>query len=98
MGMITVTDKNRDDILDKYCDHIIETMDMQRIIEIAYDSIRDSRDLMSNESLEDEIKEFYPEILAEWCKFFIVNTLREPIDMVYWGEEVVKWFILLYAV
>jgi hypothetical protein len=44
----------------------------------------ESKDLMDNIPLENEIKEFYPEILAEWCKFFIVKRLRQPIGMVYW--------------
>jgi hypothetical protein len=38
-------------------------MDFQSLWEFAYNSIRDSKDLMSNESLEDEILEYYPEIL-----------------------------------
>jgi hypothetical protein len=60
---IVVTDKNREDILDNYCEYLLDNMDFQSLWELAYNSIRDSKDLMSNKSLEDEILEYYPEIL-----------------------------------
>jgi hypothetical protein len=62
---IIVTDKNREDILDIYSESILDGMDFQSLWELAYNSIRDSKDLMSNESLEDEILEYYPEILEK---------------------------------
>lgn len=61
--MIMVTDKNREEILDKYSEYILDGMDFQSLWELAYDSIRNSKDLMENEALENEILELYPEIL-----------------------------------
>jgi hypothetical protein len=61
---IIVTDKNREDILDNYCEYLLDNMDFQSLWEFAYNSIRDNKGLMSNKSLEDEILEYYPEILG----------------------------------
>lgn len=61
--MIMVTDKNREEILDKYSEYILDGMDFQSLWELAYDSIRNSKDLMENEALESEILEDYPDIL-----------------------------------
>jgi hypothetical protein len=65
MGMITVTDKNREDIIRVYASSILDSMDFQSLWDFAYEQLVESKDLMDNEPLENEIKEFYPEILAE---------------------------------
>lgn len=62
--MIKVTDKNRDDIIDKYATYVLDSMKFQEIWDLAYESICNSKDLMDNESLENEILETYPEILT----------------------------------
>lgn len=61
--MIMVTDKNREQILDSYAEYILDGMDFNSLWELAYNHIRDSKDLMENEALENEILDFYPEIL-----------------------------------
>jgi hypothetical protein len=61
--MIQVTDKNREKILDQYAESVLDGMDFQSLWELAYNHIRDSKDLMENEALENEILELYPEIL-----------------------------------
>lgn len=63
--MITVTDKNREKILDKYSEYILDGMDFQSLWELAYDSIRNSKDLMENEALESEILDYYPNLLED---------------------------------
>lgn len=63
--MIMVTDKNREEILDKYVESVLDNMDFQSLWELAYDSIRDSKDLMENEALENEILELYPSVLED---------------------------------
>jgi hypothetical protein len=63
--MIIVTDKNREEILDKYSEYILDGMDFQSLWELAYDSIRNSKDLMENEALESEILELYPSVLED---------------------------------
>jgi hypothetical protein len=65
MGMITVTDKNREDIIRVYASSILDSMDFDTLYSWAYEKLVESKDLMDNEPLENEIKEFYPEILAE---------------------------------
>ena len=40
-------------------------MDLDTLYSWAYEKLVESKDLMDNEPLENEIKEFYPEILAE---------------------------------
>jgi hypothetical protein len=65
MGMITVTDKNRDDIIRVYASSILDDMDLDTLYSWAYEKLVESKDLMDNEPLENEIKEFYPDILAE---------------------------------
>jgi hypothetical protein len=65
MGMITVTDKNRDDIIRVYASSILDSMDFDTLYSWAYEKLVESKDLMDNIPLEDEIKEFYPEILEE---------------------------------
>lgn len=63
--MIMVTDKNREEILDKYVESVLDNMDFQSLWELAYDSIRDSKDLMENEALESEILDYYPDLLED---------------------------------
>ena len=65
MGMITVTDKNREDIIRVYASSILDSMDFDTLYSWAYEKLVESKDLMDNIPLEDEIKEFYPEILEE---------------------------------
>jgi hypothetical protein len=63
--MITVTDKNREDIIRVYASTLLDHMDFDTLYSFAYEQLVESKDLMDNEPLENEIKEFYPEILAE---------------------------------
>lgn len=63
--MIMVNDKNRDDIIDKYTEYLLDNMDFQSLWELAYEAIHNSKELMDNEPLEDEIKEYCPEILED---------------------------------
>ena len=61
--MIIVTDKNREEIIERYTQYLLDNMDFQSLWELAYESIYNSKDLMDNKPLEDEILEFYPELL-----------------------------------
>lgn len=63
--MIQVTDKNREKILDQYAESVLDGMDFNSLWELAYNHIRDSKDIMENEALENEILELYPEILEK---------------------------------
>jgi hypothetical protein len=61
--MITITDKNREDIIQVYASTLLDSMDFNTLYSFAYEQLVESKDLMDNEPLENEIKEFYPEIL-----------------------------------
>jgi hypothetical protein len=65
MGMITVTDKNREDIIRVYASSILDHMDFDTLYSYAYEQLVESKSLMDNEPLENEIKDYYPEILEE---------------------------------
>lgn len=58
-----VTDKNREEIIERYTQYLLDNMDFQSLWELAYESIYNSKDLMDNKPLEDEILEFYPQLL-----------------------------------
>lgn len=63
--MVNVTDKNRDDIIRVYASSILDDMDFDTLYSWAYEKLVESKDLMDNVPLENEILEFYPEILSE---------------------------------
>jgi len=61
--MIKVTDSNRDDIIRVYAHRLLDDMDMDALYSFAYERLVDSKDLMENIPLEDEIKDYCPDIL-----------------------------------
>lgn len=64
--MIQVTDKNRDDIIERYVDALIDSMDMDTLIETTRDYLIASKDILENNVLEDEIKDYFPAVLEEF--------------------------------
>jgi hypothetical protein len=65
MGMITVTDKNREDIIRVYAYTLLDHMDFDTLYSFAYEQLVESKSLMDNEPLENEIKDYYPDILED---------------------------------
>lgn len=63
--MIMVTDKNREDIIRSYAHRLLDDMDFDTLYTFAYEQLVESKDLMDNEPLENEILEYYPEILSD---------------------------------
>lgn len=63
--MIMVTDKNREVIIETYASRLLDDMDFDTLYAFAYEQLVESKGLMDNEPLEDEIKEYYPEILED---------------------------------
>lgn len=63
--MIIVTDKNRDEIIEEYANSILDHMDWDTLYTFAYEQLVQSKDLMDNKALEDEIKEYCPQILKD---------------------------------
>jgi hypothetical protein len=63
--MITVTDKNREDIIRVYASTLLDHMDFDTLYSFAYEQLVESKSLMDNIPLEDEIKDRYPELLED---------------------------------
>lgn len=63
--MIMVSDKNRDDIIRSYAHRLLDDMDFDTLYAFAYEQLVESKGLMDNEPLENEIIEIYPEILED---------------------------------
>jgi hypothetical protein len=61
--MITVTDKNRESLVDLYVDRFIESMTKSDMEAFISEKLYLELDLMTNETLENEISDTFPEIL-----------------------------------
>lgn len=62
---VRVTDNNREDIIKSYAHTLLDDMDFDTLYTFAYESLVENKDLMDNLSLENEILNYYPEILEE---------------------------------
>ncbi len=63
--MIKITDKNYEDIVRSYAHRLLDDMDFDTLYSFAYEQLVESKSLMDNEPLEQEILEYCPEILEE---------------------------------
>ena len=63
--MITVTDKTREDIIRVYASRLLDDMDFDTLYAFAYEQLVESKSLMDNEFLENEIKDYCPDILED---------------------------------
>jgi hypothetical protein len=61
--MIPVTDKNRESLVDLYIDKFIEGMTKSDMEAFIIEKLYLELDLMTNETLENEISDTFPEIL-----------------------------------
>jgi hypothetical protein len=61
--MIPVTDKNRESLVDLYIDKFIEGMTKSDMESFIIEKLYLELDLMTNETLENEISDTFPEIL-----------------------------------
>ena len=65
MTKTTVTDENRADITNIYCHRLLDDMDFDTLYSFAYDMLRDNKEGLTNEQLENQIMDYYPDILEE---------------------------------
>jgi hypothetical protein len=63
MVKTTVTNENRDDITSIYCHRLLDDMDFDTLYSFAYDMLKDNKSELTNEMLENQIKDYYPDIL-----------------------------------
>jgi hypothetical protein len=60
---IIVTDKNREKITDLYCNKLLDDMDFSTLYCFAFDMLKDSKSGLTNKMLEEQIVDYYPDIL-----------------------------------
>jgi hypothetical protein len=60
---IIVTDKNRQEIMSTYCSRLLDDMDFDTLYNFAYDMLRDNKSGLTNEQLENQITDYYPDLL-----------------------------------
>ena len=63
MTTVKVTDDNRQDITSIYCHRLLDDMDFDTLYSFAYDMLRDNKSGLTNEMLENQIIDYYPDIL-----------------------------------
>jgi len=56
---------NRSELQDNMIQQILDDMDLDGLMQLAYDYMDESYDKYSDEELMEEVKEYYPHILEE---------------------------------
>ena len=62
---IIVDDKNREKITSIYCNRLLDDMDFDTLYNFAYDMLVDNKKGLTNKMLEDQISDYYPDILED---------------------------------
>ena len=62
-----LTDMNRSDLQENLIQQILDDMDLDGLMQLAYDYMDESYGKYSDEELKEEVKEYYPHILEDWC-------------------------------
>ena len=57
--------KNRDDLISNYAERVVEGMDMEALCMYAIDKMRDDLHKYTDEELEAEVHEYYPDLLED---------------------------------
>lgn len=60
---IKVDDNNREDITRVYCSRLLDDMDFSTLYCFAFDMLKDNKSGLTNEQLENQIVDYYPDIL-----------------------------------
>jgi hypothetical protein len=58
-----VDDKNRFDITSIYCHRLLDDMDFDTLYNFAYQMLVDNKSGLTNKMLEEQITDYYPDIL-----------------------------------
>jgi hypothetical protein len=61
--IIKVDDNNRVDITSVYCHRLLDDMDFDTLYTFAYQMLVDNKSGLTNEMLEEQIVDYYPDIL-----------------------------------
>ena len=60
-----ITEENRDKIIEDYVDRIVDSMETGDLICLVQDMLTDQKQDYTNEELETEIRDYYPDLLGE---------------------------------
>ena len=60
---LIVDDKNRSDIVHTYCTRLLDDMDFSTLYCFAFDMLKDNKSGLTNEQLENQIVDYYPDLL-----------------------------------
>ncbi len=60
---IIVTDENRQDITSVYCHRLLDDMNFDTLYSFAYHMLVDNKSGLTNKMLEDQIIDYYPDLL-----------------------------------
>lgn len=63
MTSTTVTNENRSDITSVYCHRLLDDMDFDTLYSFAYDMLVSNKEGLTNEQLQNQISDYYPDIL-----------------------------------
>lgn len=58
-----VDDNNRADITSVYCHRLLDDMDFDTLYSFAYDMLRNNKEGLTNEQLQNQITDYYPDLL-----------------------------------
>jgi len=61
-----INDIAKEELIEQYAQHIVDGMDMDTLVQLAYDSIMSNLQQMTNEQLSADIEEYAPHLLEEW--------------------------------
>lgn len=53
------------DITRVYCHRLLDDMDFDTLYSFAYQMIKDNKESLTNKQLEDQIVDYYPDLLEE---------------------------------
>ena len=62
---MTLTQEQRSDLLEAYVTYVVDSMDMNDLETFVYNTIYESMEETSDESLIEDVKEWYPNLLEE---------------------------------
>lgn len=61
--MTKISHKNKKEIIELYVTNILSDMDINTLYALAFDCVAEKKTSMTNEILEKEILQFYPDLL-----------------------------------
>ena len=63
MTTAKVTNENRTDITSTYCHRLLDDMDFDTLYSFAYQMLVDNKEGLTNKMLEEQIADYYPDLL-----------------------------------